>query len=72
MNSKLVTIGVIAAVAAVMVGALAVSGQNAFARQFDDQKNEQNHNHFHGKNNAQVQQNNVNDENEINGGIHQH
>jgi hypothetical protein len=70
MNTKLVTIGAIAIVTALMAGALAVSGHNAFAKQFDDQKNEQNHNAQLGKNNVQIQQNNVNGDNKLLGGIH--
>jgi hypothetical protein len=70
MNTKLVTICVVAAVAALMVGTLAIQAQNAFANQFDDQQNIQVNRDFHGKNNVAIQQNNVNGDNKISGGIH--
>ncbi|HEY7573424.1 MAG TPA: hypothetical protein VH796_18850 [Nitrososphaeraceae archaeon] len=71
MNTKLVTIGVVAALAVLMIGALAVSSyQNAFAREFRDQNQINVQSHNHAKNILQASQENINGDNKVEGGIH--
>ncbi|HEY7079843.1 MAG TPA: hypothetical protein VH500_09085 [Nitrososphaeraceae archaeon] len=55
----------VAAVAALMVGVLAVQGQSAFAKQFDNNFPIQVNNHLRGQNVVPIQQSNINDANVI-------
>ena len=77
MNSKLVTIGVVAALAVLMVGTLAVGTHNAFARghhssqlNVNDQDSDQSCSHSRTNECDQTNQQNINGDNKVLGGIH--